>query len=125
MSTRALCATLSFLLVAACAATSGAPEANAVLSQASAAARSEIETTVSKALHRDRVQLADDAFVSTASIIIEPVVIRDANGQRLQGRETRRPDHFTLLTRADKCFLRHDETGEEWPLNSVSCKAIR
>ena len=94
--------------VAACA---GDPPAH--LKSQSAEGHAEIACVIATALHREQVPIADDAFVATSSITIEPA--------HLEGRETRPPERFSLLKRGTKCVLRRDGTGEEWELKQVRC----
>jgi hypothetical protein len=104
----ALCAVLP-----ACA-TPGAPaDAPARLSAQTPEAHAEIAQTITAALHRDQVTIADDAFVAASSIMIEPA--------HLEGRETRRPERFSLIKRDAHCVLKRESTGEEWELKQARC----
>jgi hypothetical protein len=97
----------------ACASKGTPAGAPALLSAQSPEARSEVAHVVAASLHREQVAIADDAFVTTSSIMIEPT--------HLEGRETRPPERFILLKRAMKCVLKRERTGEEWELKSARC----
>ena len=68
------------------------------------------------------VELAADALTMESQLAIEPKPAM-INGQRIQGRETRRPERFTLLLVKGECVLRRESSGELLPLTGASCRS--
>jgi hypothetical protein len=68
------------------------------------------------------VVLAADALTSESQLVIEPRPAM-ADGRRIQGRETRRPELFTLLLVKGECVLRRERNGELLPLAGVTCRS--
>jgi hypothetical protein len=89
---------------------------------ASPEARAELQLVLSGALNTDSVLLPDNVLVHQSVLIIEPARVRDASGVPVQGRETRRPNHFELVKSGSQCVLVHKETSKRYPLSSVRCK---
>jgi hypothetical protein len=87
------------------------------------AARQELESTIALALNRDSVPLAADALHADSVVIVEPVAWRDAQGRRVQGRETTVPDHFRLVVVDQQCWLVHEESRRRFRLTQVRCEA--
>ncbi len=77
------------------------------------ASRAELERVVSAALDGVAVQLADDALVHDSLLIIEPRAYRDAQNNRIMGRDSGVPTQFRLLKHGEQCILerhRHART---------------
>ena len=108
-------------VLVACAALSAAPEQAAVIVQTSVQSRAALQSAVGKALHRDGVTLADDALTSDSMLLIEPIRPRDATGLLLQGRETRAPEKFRLVTSGRDCILIHERTNQRQKLMHTQC----
>ena len=66
------------------------------------------------------VSLAPDAFTKDSSMTLEPVPAR-VDGVRIDGRETRAPERFTLLRSAGKCVLRRESSGDRHELAGAGC----
>lgn len=110
----------------ACALTSGCATSGgtrAVIADPSAQGHAELIAVIAQRLHRTDVLIADDALMRDSTLIIEPVRPRDTQGQLLNGRETRLPEHFTLLKRGSHCYLQHERTGEQIELHYVHCSS--
>lgn len=87
---------------------------------ANAANASILKAAVERALGVP-VELAADALTKQSLLVIEPKPAM-INGQRIQGRETRRPEQFTLLLVKGECVLRRDSSGELLSLTGASCR---
>lgn len=126
MSARTLAGVLlagGALLLCACHANRPAPlEVPAVLTHPSAESRAELARVVSRALDGRSVTLADDALTAESTLAIEPAAHRDAQGVRVNGRETGRPERFRLLRDGTRCVLVHERTGRRFALRSATCQ---
>lgn len=96
-------------------------EVPAVISEATAASRAELQALVSKALAGANVILAEDALSQSSMLIVDRQVRRDAQGNRLLGRDLGKPERFQLLLRGDKCALLQQSTGKRWELQEATC----
>jgi hypothetical protein len=67
--------------------------------------------------------LAPDALTATSQLVIEPAE-QKVDGQRIQGRETRKPEHFDLLRVDGACVLRRASTAERFVLKAASCHPL-
>ena len=88
----------------------GSPESSAAL-----------ELTLNKVFNRP-VTLAPDAFTKDSSMSLEPVPAR-VDGVRIDGRETRAPEQFTLVRSEGECVLIRSGTGERFALRGARCTA--
>lgn len=86
------------------------------------ASRAALQKAVATALHGVPVTLADDALTQSSLLTIEPKVFRDAQGERVMGRETRTPIHFRLIKHGAQCFLVQQDGGAKWLLADTTCK---
>jgi hypothetical protein len=86
------------------------------------ASRAALQRVVSIALNGANVTLADDALTKSSLLTIEPKVYRDAQGERVMGRETRTPIHFRLIKQGEQCLLVLQNNGAKWPLTDTTCK---
>jgi hypothetical protein len=98
-----------------------APEMPALLTNPTERSHAELASVVSGALNGAPVTIAESALTSDDVLIVEPARRRDAGGVQLDGRETRRPDHFRLVTSGGRCVLVHERTGHRWTLTSATC----
>ncbi len=69
------------------------------------------------------VQLADDALVHESVLSIEPLLYRDAQNNRIMGRDTGAPTQFRLLKHGDDCILERIDTQRRWVLADTRCTA--
>ena len=99
----------------------GAP---AIITQPTAASRSDLELAVSHALGGAPVRLADDALTRDSLLIVGRAQARDVRGLPLNGRELGRPQHFRLLRRGSRCVLLHMESGKSRVLAHTSCRVL-
>jgi hypothetical protein len=113
------------LLLAACQSTGLSAVTPAVITDANAAVRSELQQVVSRALNRPRVLLADDALTTSSELIIESARPRDGAGRLLNGRELGTPEHFKLLRDGARCYLVHERTQRRYELRQAHCMAPR
>ncbi len=79
-----------------------------------------LHAAIEQALHVP-VLLAANALTQQATLIVEAQPAR-VDGQRIDGRETRRLEHFTLQRQSDgACVLRREGSGELLALRGVRC----
>lgn len=81
--------------------------------------RAALQKVVDTAMGRS-VALASDALTRDNTLLIEPVPPM-ADGQRVDGRETRPPVRFTLLLSDGDCVLVH-EGGKRAQLRGAHCQ---
>jgi len=125
---RALAGALALLTLAgltACRAWPAEPPVPALITQATAASREDLELAVSQALGGAPVRLADDALTRESLLIIGRTAAHALNGVPLNGRELGRPQHFRLIQRGSRCLLLHLESGRARLLPHTRCRAAR
>ncbi len=88
-----------------------------------AASRAALHAAVAAALNGADVTLADDALTGSSQLIIEPGVHRDAQNNRIMGREIRAPVQFVLLKHDGECVLESQATHQRWVLTATQCVA--
>src|SRR5712672_1729295 len=86
VATLVVCVTLS-----SCASSSTPGDKPVIIENPTAKSRLALQNAVCKSLGVAYVVLADDALTHESTLIVEPARIRDFEGNRLQGRETRMP----------------------------------
>jgi hypothetical protein len=113
----------SSVLLAGCSAQPAQPEVPAVLTASDAASHAELERVISQAFNGVKVTLADDALTRESTLTIEHARPRDAQGVPLEGRDSRRPEHFRLVKAGSDCVLMQESTGQRWTLKDSKCVA--
>jgi len=86
------------------------------------ASRVALQRAVSTALNGAEVTLADDALTHSSRLTIERKDYRDAQGNRVMGRDTSTPIQFRLMKHGTQCFLVLQSSGVKWPLADTTCK---
>jgi hypothetical protein len=100
----------------------GAPEGPAVLVSPTAASRAALAEAVGGALGTPPVRLADDALTRSSTLIVDRQARRDPRGLPITGRDTGRPERFSLLKQGDSCILVHEKDGKRVTLPpSLTC----
>lgn len=96
-----------------------------VIDEPDAKSRMALQIAVSRTLGVAYVVLADDALTKDNVLTIEPARIRDFQGRRIQGRETRPVEVFHLTRGESKkqCVLVYDRTGVKMLLADTRCKS--
>jgi hypothetical protein len=119
--------TIVLVMITACTTASVAEDLPATIVPSEPHGAAELQAAVSKALDRTAVTLADDALTRDSVLIIEPARLRDSQGRqdRAQGRETRMPERFRLVTSGQRCALIHERTGQRIELVHAKCAAKR
>jgi hypothetical protein len=112
---------LSFLLANLGVHASVTSEVAAVIVNPTTESRAVLQQTVSATLHRESVLLSDDALTQDSSFVVEPVRIRDAQGQVIYDREVRTVEHFRLVTNGRACILIRASSGERFTLGQTRC----
>jgi hypothetical protein len=113
------------LMLSACQSAGQAVPSPAVIVDANAAVRAELQQVVSNVLNRTNVLLADNALTSSSELIIETARPRDGAGRLLNGRELGNPEHFSLLRDGTRCFLVHERTQRRYELKEARCVLAR
>ena len=85
--------------------------------------RAELERVVSAALGGVAVELADDALVHNSMLSVEPRAYRDAQNNRIMGRDPGTPTQFRLLKHGEQCILERPDTQRRWVLSDTRCVA--
>jgi hypothetical protein len=80
-----------------------------------------IEQAVSLLMEARSIPLADSVFSKSSQLIIDRVANRDSHGNLLNGRTTEPADTFTLLSKNNECYLRHNQTKQTVILDSITC----
>jgi hypothetical protein len=86
------------------------------------ASRAALHEVVSTALNRTDVTLAGDALTHSSLLTIEPKVHRDAQGNRVMGRDMSTPVQFRLVKHDAQCLLILQSSGAKWPLPNTTCE---
>jgi hypothetical protein len=122
---KSLSITIVMLMLGACM-SSGLPVLTpAVITDANATVRAELQQVVSHALNRPGVLLADNALTASSELIIESARPRDGAGRLLNGRELGNPERFKLLRDETRCFIVHERTQRRYKLKQAHCMAPR
>lgn len=96
--------------------------APAILDTASKQNLDIIAARVSEALNGRTVQLASTVLQETSRLIMDPKRFMGPDGTPVMGRDLSRPDIFTLLKSSQGCAIRHEETGEIYRLEDITCR---
>jgi len=106
----------------ACATSSDAHEQAAVIVQATTQSRAALQGAINGVFGARVVTLANDALTQDSILIIEPLRPRNAEGQLLQGRETRLPETFRLVKSRGACVLIQQSNGNRIRLSHTRCE---
>lgn len=115
-------AVLTAFAVGACASVAQQDQP-ALLIEPTPESHAELVRVVSNALGVETVAVAEDALTRDSMLIIDRVPARDANGQRLSGRDFDRPEQFRLVRVGNRCELMHIKTEKRHALKKVRCAA--
>jgi len=99
-----------------------ARDVRAVIVQPTDQSRAALQKTVSKALQRESVLLSSDALTQDSTLTIEPVRVRDPQGNAIYDQSVR-VEHFHLVRSWWRCILIHERTGERFKLSHTKCVA--
>ena len=102
------------LALAAC--RTAAPEGPAVMVNPTAASRAALAQAVGGALGTAPPRLADDALTRTSTLLVDRQAQRDPRGYPITGRDTGRPERFSLLKQGESCILVHEKDGRRLAL---------
>jgi len=94
----------------------------AILIQKTAEAHQELEATVSKALGGKKVSLATEVLMGESTLAVQQKEVIGPDGNPIMGRIMKKPDVFILQTDGETCSLKHEESGDVYPLSSVICE---
>jgi hypothetical protein len=108
-------------LLPGCAASAAPPDVPAVVTNPSARTRAELQRMVGALLGDPAILLADDALVTSNTLLVERRRHRDGAGRLLDGRDTGRPERFDLVRQGRRCVLVHAGSGERRMLRTARC----
>jgi len=94
----------------------------ALLSNASAETRLELEQAMSAALDGVEITIAIDAFTQFSVLTIERGMHRSIGRSPEMGRDLGQPEHFQLMIDGPQCVLVHQRTELRWLLNRTTCE---
>lgn len=103
---------------AACQMTSGAARP-AVLLSTDAETMDEVKATLGRALGRARIELGPGDLTKTSTVSVLPPPLGEFETHSLA-----KPVLFDLSKKGKACRLTHQQTGEIFVLNSVTCKVV-
>jgi hypothetical protein len=113
---------LVVLATGACAMSTEPTDTPAKIVAPTAQSRAELRDAVMTALDGMPVTLADDALTRESTLSIERQPARDSGGQRIDARETTRPELFRLVKHSEACVLIHDRTQSRTTLKATRCE---
>ena len=114
---------LAALLLPGCAHAAPAPARPALIDAPDAASRADLKAALKRLTGRSTV-VESDALTRESALILEPVIIRDASGRRLQGRDLGRPVILELKLSGRRCVLVNRATGAGAVLAHTRCHAL-
>jgi hypothetical protein len=117
-----LCISALVLAVSACQQVQALAEP-AVFTQTSPELKLELQQHIQKAIGGPLVRIADNAFMFDSEIWVESVVLRDDKGRPLDGRHAHLANLFVLQISAGQCQLKHNKSGQIFPLAKAQCVA--
>ena len=115
---------LSLIVLSACQLGPTQKDLDALLLNPSAEVQAELASAISSMLNHDKILLKVDDFVKSSTVTVERVVLKDANGIRLQGLELEMPNVFKLIKRGDDCLLIRLKSDQERLIKTAQCKAV-
>lgn len=112
-----IAAALAGLFAAAC--QTGTAMTPATLEDADDATLARVKETLSTAMGRANIKLADGDLTERTSVSVLPPPLgpNETNSPAM-------PTVFDIATNGSDCFLIHRETGERYRLEDVSCVAV-
>lgn len=81
-----------------------------------------VADAIAQLLHSSQVQLADDVFVTSSTVTLEQLNHKDPQGNPILGKQLNMPDQFELVTKGERCFVRHLDSKATIELKQVLCK---
>lgn len=117
-----LAITATSLLLSGCLAQSSEPTPklqHALLIEPNSA---KVADAIAQLLHSSQVQLADDVFVTSSTVTLEQLNHKDPQGNPIMGKQLNMPDQFELVTKGERCFVRHLDSKATIELKQVLCK---
>ena len=95
----------------------------ALIEQPSVESRLILERAAGDLLNSQPLKLSSYVFTQKSTIIIERHQPKNSHGHLLDGRDIRPADTISLLIEAEKCFLKHDQSGAIKPVINIKCRA--
>ena len=120
----ALLLVLAFALVA-CKTMPQQEPVKALLTEMTESTQLQIVKAVSTSMNGKSVKISENSFSSDNRITLMTNTEAMHNGNPINGRITERPQHYQLMLLGTACYLVHEETGTEYILEDVSCKAMQ
>lgn len=97
--------------------------AEALIEKPSVESRLILERAVGDLLNSQPPKLSSHVFTQRSTVIIERNQPKNSRGNLLDGREVRPADTISLLIEAQKCYLKHDQSGAIKPIINIKCRA--
>ena len=114
------------LTVAACATNDAADSyVAATLVSSDASIQSAVVDVLTQALPGRRITIAENAFVSSPVLTLEPPIIRRLEGDISLDRNLDAPETFRLFKRGEDCIIIHQRTTGEYPVPGAVCTEAR
>jgi len=112
------------LLVMIGAFTLGACQSNgdvtpAVLAEADDETMAEVKSVLARAMNTARVELGPGDLTKTSTISVLPPRLSPD-----EDRSTVKPTQFDIVLKGSRCFVVRRDTGDEYELVGVSCRAL-
>jgi len=115
---------VTLLFFAGCKTMTQPEPVKALLSDMNQPTKLQIVKAVSKSMDGKSVRIADSVFSTENRMSVMTNMEATFNGNPINGAVTEKPQHFLLMLRGNACYLVHEETGIEYSLENVKCKAM-
>jgi len=96
----------------------------AVLAEMNDRTKLQITKIVSESMNGKSVKIDDSVFSQKNKMSVMTNMQASYNGNPINGRVADLPQHFQLMLRGKECYILHEESGKEYPLDNVNCKAL-
>ena len=114
---------LSVMILTACKNSDIREAVPALILEPTIESQAELRLVVINALENSSIILADDALTRSNVLIIERKPHRDANNNKIMGRDLGAPEQFRLLLINNQCVLVQQSTGNQFMLTKTRCVA--
>jgi len=115
---------VTLLLIVGCKTMTQPEPVKALLSDMNEPTKLQIVKAVSTSMDGKSVRIADSVFSTENRMSVMTNMEATFNGNPINGAVIERPQHFLLMLRGNACYLVHEETGTEYSLENVDCKAM-
>lgn len=113
----------SLIVLSACQLGPTQKDLDALLVNPNAEVQAELASAISSMLNNDKILIKAEDFAKSSTVALERVILKDADGLRLQGMELEMPSVFKLIKRGDDCLLIRLKSDQERLIKTAQCKA--